>query len=214
MLTDAQITALKADNNYKEISKIGLKGLVSNLAGVELEFKPDISTATKLAKGLFRGFVIRAEIHRASCLLLERLVNFELQWQRISTSVEQICSGGDSGFFWMRYDEARVKAMFQHSKLIFTNSDLRNLIKNHSSIGNNEFKNNRLLELQKDLEDLEIITMRSIGTKDLWEGWVKYASNDYFRLNQDKIQEAFLDGQRGQGPFPILLSSNRGNIDE
>ncbi|MBW2741750.1 MAG: hypothetical protein JRE64_23550 [Deltaproteobacteria bacterium] len=114
MLKDDQIAALKANTEYQKISKLGLKGLVSDLAGIELELKPDVSTATKLAKGLLRSFVIRSEIHQSSCLLIERLVNFELQWQRSPSSVEQICSGGECGFFWMRYDETRVKAMFQH----------------------------------------------------------------------------------------------------
>ena len=208
MLTDAEIVTLRAKEAYEKRLATGADGLIADLIkSGKGDLKPDASFLVKAALLFVKARTIRKELKLCSCQFLERLLNRELQWPRIPSSVRTICEAEKEHFLWMRYDTPRVQALFGRARDLITDAEYRNLIKSESSL--NRDKNQRLLEIVHELDGLLVTTLRSIATRGLFDGLVKLQSEEFYRENEAAVQQRFLAASKGGGLGMLPADTNR-----
>lgn len=201
MLKDSEIVALRKNEDYKRLTELKLDNLITDLIKHEhTDFKPDISLLVKAVYKFFKARRIRNELIVCSRDFLERMVNYELKWERIPQSVQKVCESDAENFFWMRYDEPRVKALFNRSISLITEAEFRNLLKSVSTISFD--KDLRLQKIRQEIEELLKETLRSIKTKIVYKGLVELGAEDYYEINEQRIQDEFL----GKSRFGVLGS--------
>jgi hypothetical protein len=192
MLTDAQVVKMRKDKKYIKLTNVGLKQFATDLikSGVD-DLRPDITSVQRFVSKITKKRIIRSELHKTSCDILERLINKNLQWPRKPSSICDICEDYEGQYLWLRYDEPRVQSVFRRAKFLITDAEIRLLIKNYSRIGNNNSANNRLLELQKELDDLNDKTVKDIQEDFLAEIVSKMDNKKFYKDNAKKIIEGF-----------------------
>jgi len=195
MLTDTEIVTLRSVKNYQ--AKLSPKddGLITDLINSgKGDFKPEVSFLVKAINFFVRSRTIRNEIKLCSTQLLERILNRELQWPRLPESVRVICQADKEHFVWMRYDEPRVETLFSRARDLITDAEFRNLVKSNSSL--NEDKNERLLQIEDELHQLLCTTLRSIGSRGLYDKLVLLQANEFYRAHEAEIQAKFLSASK------------------
>lgn len=195
MLSDSEIVVLKADEKFRELSKLDAKEILADLAAAkDVDFKGDLGAFKKAIAYFVRTKTIRRELFETSLALIEKIINKDLHWERSPKEVKAICESNSSTFLWMRYDEPRVHAVFQLSRKVFDFAEFRAVIKTHTSLSE-EQANTRLLELREDISRLEEMTLLSIKTKGLIDGIFDLRKDQYYERNEERLREIFLTAQ-------------------
>jgi hypothetical protein len=202
MLTDNEVTELKADPLYISVAGIGLGLFVDKiLESGEDDLKPSVSNALKLISRLWRARTIRKELQDCTCALLERMMNRDLNWPRTPEEVKLVCDSHEAGYKWMRYDVPRVTAVFRRLYALLTDASFRNLAKKHCRMPEPE-KNNALAELRCEVKLLQENVVRSIRTRGIFDDLTDLNAEEYYRRHEPDIQKKFLEGTQG-GPLGL-----------
>lgn len=208
MLRDAEVGKLRADKKYKKLTQSGLRHFAADLitsgAG---DFKPDVSFILRITYRIVKARKIRRELDTSGREILERLLNYELQWPRTPQSVRSICEAERSHYLWMRYDELRVRALFNHSHNLIMDANYRDLIKNYSCIEKD--KNERLKELTREIEILFQETLSRMTMRDIYDRLIGVRAENFYQIHEKEIQDKFIDSTRG-GALGLLP----GDLDE
>ena len=205
MLTNREVVTLKNDPKYRKLSRLGLKKLVADLirAGNNSGLKPDVEGLFRVALKLGRARIIRGELYRATSDLLERSLNTELEgWPRNPAGIRMICEFQEAGYLWMRYDNPRVQALFGHTKYVLTEAEIIELIKEHSSLSEQD-KIQKLKEIVHELVELEYLTIQMIETRKAFDVITKLRADQYYKNHEDKIRQEFIEaGKNGRLGLP------------
>lgn len=213
MLKDSEILALRNNEEYKRLTELKLENIVTDLIkSNHTDFKPDISVLIKAFYKFLKARRIRYELILCSRDFLERILNYELKWECSPQAVQKVCESDTENFFWMRYDEPRVKALFNRSISLITQAEFRHLIKSTSTVAFD--KDERLQEIRKEIEELLKETIRSIRTKSIYKGIVEFGSDEFYEMNEKRIQEEFLGKARSGALGSIPKQLNEGEADE
>lgn len=211
MLKDSEIVQLKKSDEYKNITQLGLKKIASDLIrSGDGDLKPEVSTLLKVTYYFFKSRIIRQELYISSKNFLERILNCDLKIPRLPDMARPICEDNSENYLWMRFDEPRVNALFNRSINLITDAAFRDVLKRNCSIQRD--KNERLEEILREIKDLQIITLRSIQTKGLFNGLVRLRADEFYRSNEKKITKKFLasskEGSLGSLPDNIGDKNN------
>lgn len=212
MLSDREITQLRADKNYKKLIKSGVKKIGSDFVkSSDGEFRTDLTFWLKFSHSFLRARMINQELFSVADTLLCNLLNHELNWSRDIYSIENICDCINQGYVWMRYDVPRVGALFLICEKLLMNAEYRNLIKNYSTINGN--KNERLRQLLEELEKLHFETIFSIKSFGILSDIVEIQKTEYYKNNKDIIKDKILSSLHN-GYLGIIPENNAGDKHE
>jgi hypothetical protein len=186
-----------------------LKRLGSDIvASGDGEFRADASYALKFLYAVARSRLIRSELASCASEFLEKFLDLELRWPRTPLSVKGLCDHRAQRFLWMRYDEPRGKALFQHCENVLTDPEFRDVVKNVSTISGD--KNERLRQLHSELQQLHHSTIRSIRSQGLFDDLITMQKDEFYKTHEQEIQDKFLNASRGGvlGLPPATMEQN------
>lgn len=172
---------------------MGLKKMVTDLIrSGEADLNPELSFVLKVFRRFARARHIRNELYESRNAFLERFLNYTQNW-RDPHDVRVLCHS-ETDNVWMRYDRARVEALFKSSKQLLTEAAYRTLIKKYST--RDIDKDERLRILNDELEQFEKKTIRSITTDGIIDGFMSLAA-DYYKDNIDTMEKLIRGLTRG-----------------
>lgn len=209
MLKDSEIIQLQESKEYQDLIQDGLKTIVSDLKKIGIgKFKPEVSVITKIISIFIRERIIRQELCSCSKEFLEIMLNLEIKEPETPELVRLICEPESKRYVWMRYDVQRVKALFGRCINLMLLAKFRNLIKTYSTIS--EDKNKRIEDIKKEMQSLQIRTIRSIKTRGIFDIYVELTAEEFYRNNHEKIERRIEDSSKGGalGFLPEKLENN------
>jgi len=212
MLKDEEIIEIRKNKEYKRLTELNWNNLIFDIVKEHSDLKPDITFVIKTFLKVTKARRIRKELCICSRDFLEKIINFELKWERAPTSVKKVCESDAENFFWMRYDEPRVTVLFNRINSIITEVEFRHLLKSASTITYN--KDLRLQEITREIEDLRKETLDSLKREADIDWILKKLSDGIKTVDKKNIRERFIknsiDGFLGSIPKEL----NAGDVDE
>jgi len=205
MLTDKQVNNLNDNKEYKKVLKSGIKSFIKDIINLgHTDLKPNITGFIKLGYSITKFWLIKNELIACTKTLLERVLNFELIWDKTPNSVNQICNS-ENNFIWMRYDEPRVNALFNRSLFLLNDSKYRELIKQESTIVID--KNERIKEILKELQHLHKQTISAIRRRGIFDGIISTRADEFYDEHGHKMIDNILNGTIDTNNTKLLNSS-------
>ncbi|MBL7154351.1 MAG: hypothetical protein ISS79_11590 [Phycisphaerae bacterium] len=205
MLTDKEIAKLRKSKDYRRATQIGLKDILSDLARSGGDtIKPSAGFVSKVIAFFLGKRVVRKEIWDASRNLMEKILNRGLNpsYNRTPAVVENLCRSRENSYIWIRFDEPRVDALFEHCKQLIMDSTFREFVKKQSTISGD--KDARLNEIYDEIEALQCDSLDRAAAASLYHKSQESRANLFYKRNTDKIVQAMKKGMLGgtMGGFP------------
>jgi hypothetical protein len=192
MLNDKQINSLNKNKEYEKTLKSGIKSFIKDLVNLgHSDLKPNIIGVIKFDYSIAKFWLIKTELTFCTKTLLERILNYELIWDKKPESIYQICNS-ENNYIWMRYDEQRVNALFNRSKFLLNNSNYRDLIKTESTV--NSDKNNKIKEVLYQLQSLHKQTISAIRRRGIFNDIISTRADEFYDEHGEKMISNILNG--------------------